>query len=281
MHQKIVDSSVLLLKGAVIGVANIIPGVSGGTLAVVLGIYDRLIEAITGFFEDPAKRLENSVFLVKIFLGAGIAILLLANLMEYLLAEHIYMTMFMFMGLILGGIPVLITTHGDMGIKPPRAASFLLGFCVVVGFTLLGDAGRDSTSSHVALQINGVAGYIMLFLGGFLAGGAMIVPGLSGSFILVLMGQYALIISSIKSLSVRPLALVAIGAFCGIFTFSKIIKLCLEKIPSVTYYFILGLIVASFYKLFPGVPSGGIIALGCLIVFALGAGISYSLSKLS
>ncbi|MBD3380543.1 MAG: DUF368 domain-containing protein [Candidatus Omnitrophica bacterium] len=276
----IVSTAVLMLKGGVIGVANIIPGVSGGTLAVVLGVYDRLIEAITGFFERPEDRLRYLVFLGKIFLGAAVSILLLAGLMDHLLNYHYHKTMFLFMGLILGGVPSVLRSHGDMSLKPARAMAFLLGGAIVIALSVAG--GGEMGQADVTVVVSaGPANRFMMLLSGFFAGGAMIVPGVSGSFVLVLLGRYSEVINAIKSLDTVTLLLVAAGAGLGVLAFSEVIKRCLEKIPAVTYYFILGLIFASFYRIFPGVPSGAAGAALCVLSFLAGAGAGYSMARLS
>jgi putative membrane protein len=283
MPARIKETIVLFLKGCAIGVANIIPGVSGGTLAVILGIYDRLIESIACFFESPGKRKEYIIFLVKVLLGAGTAILLLANLMDFLLTQHFQLTMFAFMGLILGGIPAVWRSHGDMKVRTSRMFVFVLGMIVVLVPALLGSgaAKEAEMSSSVGMAVFGLKESLMLLLGGFLAGGAMIVPGISGSFILVLMGQYAMIIAAIKELSLMPLVFVGSGAMTGILVFSKIIKVCLQKAPATTYYFILGLITASLWEIFPGVPRTAPAVLFAAVMLLGGAGISYLMSMFS
>ena len=282
MPGRIKETVILFVKGLVIGIANIIPGVSGGTLAVVLGLYDRLIESIACFFEAPGKRKEYIIFLANIFSGAGTAILLLANVMDFLLTRHFQVTMFAFMGLILGGIPSIWKSHGDMSIKTTRVFAFVLGMIAVIGPSLLGSGAENGAMPDPAgLSVSGWQGYFMILLAGFLAGGGMIVPGISGSFILVLMGQYAVIISAIKELRAAPIIFTAAGAAAGIFVFSKIIKTCLEKMPAETYYFILGMIAASLWHIFPGTPATTADLLSAAAVFLGGAGVSYQMSRLS
>jgi len=275
------ETAVLLVKGGVIGLANIIPGLSGGTLAVVLGVYDKLIEAIAHFFRDAERRWEHITFLVRIFAGAAIAIFFLSSLMDFLLEYHFNQTMFLFMGLILGGIPPVVRAHEDMKIRTSRILAFVLGMIVVIGLSMLARDCIQSGVSEVSFNALDNKALLMILIAGFFAGGAMIIPGISGSFILVLAGQYAVIIWAVKTLAFKPLIFMAIGAASGILVFSKIIEVCLEKIPSLTYYFILGLILASFYKIFPGVPMNKFAMLYAIGAFACGTGISYGLSKLS
>jgi putative membrane protein len=280
--KRIKETIILLLKGGAIGVANIIPGVSGGTLAVVLGVYDKLIEAISLFFESPDKQKEYSLFLVKVFIGAGLSIVLLSNVMDFLLNQQFSLTMFTFMGLILGGVPSIWKAQDDMNVSLMRVVSFAFG-AVVVLFPIFLGAGAEETGS---LKIEGatvlsVHDYIMLILAGFLAGGGMIIPGISGSFILVIMGQYSTIIAAIKNFAFVPLFFVAVGAMSGIFIFSKIIKVCLDKAPSVTFYFIMGLVIASACALFPGFPGSSGAVLFSVFAFVVGLATAYLMSKVA
>ncbi|MBU0683990.1 MAG: DUF368 domain-containing protein [Candidatus Omnitrophota bacterium] len=281
MKRAIRETVILFIKGGAIGVANIIPGVSGGTLAVVLGVYDRLIEAIAYFFKKPEKRKEYIFFLMKVFTGAACAVILLVNVMDFFLKEHFFETMFLFMGLILGGIPCVVTSHKDMKIRTSRILSFVLGMIIILGLSMLAKKYGGDVVPVLDVSLLNNKALLMIGVAGFLAGGAMIIPGISGSFILVLMGQYAVIISAVKCLAVKPLIFMAIGAGFGILVFSRVIEVCLEKITAITYYFILGMIVASFYKIFPGIPTDKIVVFYCLIMFVIGTGISFLLSKVS
>lgn len=281
MFKSLKNNFTVFLKGGAIGVANIIPGVSGGTIAVVLGIYDKLIESISGFFTEPKKRWGYLVFLIKIFSGAAVFILLLANVMDFMLKQHFAPTMFLFMGLILGGIPVVVRSHGDMALKFSRVIFFLLGAALIFGISFFAKEDGAGAINLESLNTMPMGGLLFLVLAGFLAGGAMIVPGVSGSFILVLIGQYAVIVASIKALAIKPLAAVSVGAAIGILIFSKIIAVLLKKNPAVTYYFILGLIVASLYEIFPGIPLGHEAGLYCGGALLLGSICSWGLARIN
>jgi putative membrane protein len=279
---KIRAAVILFVKGMVVGVANIIPGVSGGTLAVVLGIYDRLIEAISNIFNKTEKRKAYFIFLATIFFGAFSSILLLANVMDYLLTNYYELTLFAFMGLIFGGIPVIWREHSDMEIRASRLVAFSMGILlVIIPAFLVSGGGETPIAGHGEVPVLGIHGYAILILAGFFAGGGMIVPGISGSFILVLMGQYAIIISAVKGFAVAPLIAVASSAAVGILVFSKIIETCLKKVPAGTYYFILGLVIASLWQIFPGVPVNASALLAGGAVFLAGAGVSCLMSKVS
>ena len=278
---KLKDSLILFFKGAAVGIANIIPGVSGGTIAVVLGIYDKLIESIAEFMQNPKKRKEYIVFLAKVCLGAVCAIFLLANVMSYLLESHFSMTMFLFMGFILGGMPAIVKAHDDMKIRTSRIMSFILGMILVLSISII---GRNLSPQEAVFTSGAVltdtSSYIIFFAASFFAGGAMIVPGISGSFILVLLGQYSILVSSVKELRFQAILIAVFGAVLGIFIFSKVIDFLLKRMPTLTYYFIIGLICASFYKIFPGIPKTVFEGAICLLTFSVGTILSYFLSKL-
>lgn len=234
----------LILKGMAIGVANIIPGVSGGTVAVILGVYPTLIESISKFFTNKEKRKDYFVFLLQIGIGAIVGIGIFAKIIEFSMANYFQITMFLFIGLILGGVPVVYNSHKDMSISIARIASFLVAFLVMIGFFLI-DKGESASIQYFGMWV--------YFLSGMVAAGAMIIPGISGSLLLVLIGTYPSIVASVGNINITVLAPVAVGVIVGVLIFAKIIDILLQRAPAVTYYAILGLIVGSFFKLWPGI----------------------------
>ncbi|HOP08930.1 MAG TPA: DUF368 domain-containing protein [Candidatus Methanofastidiosa archaeon] len=261
----------LVLKGCIIGVANIIPGVSGGTLAVVLGIYDRLISSIGNFLFDKENRRGHVIFLAQVALGAAVAIFLLSNLMNYLYENHEYATIFFFMGLIVGSIPTVLKQHTDMRPNMPNILLFIIGFLAILSLELINvsEGGTATGSSEVPL----------LFVAGILSAAAMIVPGFSGSFVLVAIGVYWELIDAVKSLDIVPLISFGIGALIGILVVSKALEKILRRYPSKFYYFILGLVIASIFVIFPGVPADAVVLAKSLASLCAGALISIKLSK--
>lgn len=260
----------LLATGGVIGVANIIPGVSGGTMAVVLGIYERLIEAVGNVATDKERRMEYLVFLGKIGIGAVLAVVALSHLMDYLLTYHEQMTYLFFVGLIAGSVPSVYRAHKEMSPSVAAILSFLAGAALILSFALLFPDVQKSKDINFQFDMS-TAALGMLFISGILAGGSMIVPGISGSFILVLLGQYRVVIKSIKEFNVVLMGIIGVGAIAGIVGFAKLINICLKNFPKETIYFILGLVVASLYPIFPGLPEGGggtAIGLGMIVLGA-------------
>ena len=278
--KKLKNDFLLILKGGAIGVANIIPGVSGGTIAVVLGIYKYLIEAISNFTTNRDRRKEYLLFLIKIAIGALVVIFLSAKLMTYLLENHRIYTYLAFVGLIAGSIPSIYQSQADMKLNFPSVVTFLLGAGIILFFELAFPQveKKEGVEAVFTLSVNSA---LLLGIVGFFAGGSMIVPGISGSFIMLLMGQYYIVTSSIAQRNVVPLGIVGVGIIIGIVAFAKLINFLLKKYPKETFYFILGLVIASLYVLYPGLPESTmqiVVAISITIVCFL---VSFVIGKAS
>lgn len=247
-----------ILRGIVIGIANIIPGVSGGTMAVSMGIYDKLIGAVTGLF----KHFKESIsLLLPLGVGMGIGIVGFGFLLEYLLEYHVLATCLTFVGLILGGLPILwMNLTRNVAKKPSRrigageVISFLVLLAIGVGLPLL----QGSEGAVKTLTLNpGTA--IILFLLGLIASATMVIPGVSGSMVLMVLGYYNTIlalvtgtVTMLKDLDIggvvhNCLLLIpfGVGVVLGIFLIAKIIEYLFQRFPSQTFAAIIGLIVSS------------------------------------
>lgn len=240
-----------ILKGAVIGIANIIPGVSGGTMMVVMGIYDALIHALTHLFKEFKKSIAT---LAPIFIGAAIGIIGLSFLIEKMFEWIPTQTNLLFIGLILGGLPAMTKKVKGEKIQAGHIIAFLVFFAVVVGGAALGSAeGKAADLSINFLSI------LKLFGVGIVASATMVIPGVSGSMMLMLMGYYNPIIEAINDFIRAALAFdmegiwagfcvlcpFGIGVVLGIFIIAKLIEIVFEKFPLYAYWAIIGLIVAS------------------------------------
>ena len=265
----------LTLKGIVIGVANIIPGVSGGTMAVVLGIYDRLIEAIGGFVTDKNQRLSHFLFLFFIVIGAGMGLKGLAPVITYSLDHHVELTMLFFMGLIAGSLPAVIGLSGVKKLSLLDMAALGLGVVLVL---MLGAA--PESKHEIEASANNI-GSLALFVSGILAGGAMIVPGVSGSLVLVLIGAYPVLLYAVDKLDFKLLFILASGGGLGVLIFSILIRFLLKHVPNPTHAFIFGLVGASIIILFRGFPQVEYGWLQGSISFILGAVIAHASGMLT
>lgn len=246
------------LKGIIIGIANIIPGVSGGTMAVSLDIYDRLISSISHLFKNWKASLKT---LAPILVGAGVGVIAFTYTIEFLLSSYTLPTALAFIGLILGGIPGLWESF-QKGLEKQKqtiSISHIIAFTlmfvlVVIVLPILQESGTALT----AIQLDPLS-LIKLFIIGIIASATMIIPGVSGSLILMVLGYYYLIINTITLFitalrtgdmdSLLPnfilLSVFSLGVLIGIFLISKAIEFLFEHYSSVTYSGILGLVVAS------------------------------------
>ena len=240
-----------ILKGMVIGIANIIPGVSGGTMMVAMGIYDKLIHCITHLFSEFKK---NVLFLLPIAIGMLIAVIGGSFGIEYLFKHFPIQTSTLFIGLIIGGLPAIWKNVKGNSIKPGHIIAFLVFFAVVVVMAVIGE--REGNAADLTFNVVNV---MKLFGVGVVAAATMVVPGVSGSMMLMLMGYYNPIISAINDFirslvafdwngimqGIGVLAPFGIGVVVGIFAIAKVIEIIFAKFPLYAYWAIIGLIVAS------------------------------------
>ena len=227
-----------IVKGLVVGVANIIPGVSGGTMAVVMGIYDKLIGAVS----DLRKDFKNSVlYLLPIGIGAVLGIVLFSHLIEFLLRDFTMPTNIFFLGLILGSIPMIY--HRAVREKFKRSvASVFISFAIMMVMTLLQNVSDEGKYLITTLTVGSA---VRLLLSAAVAAACMIMPGISGSMVMVLLGVYTSVLTAISSLNIPILVPVAVGVLIGIFAGAKIIDICMKRYEQQTYFAILGLIAGS------------------------------------
>ncbi len=237
-----------ILKGIFVGAANVIPGVSGGTIAFLLGIYDYLIEAIAEFFTcTKEKRKKYFIFLIQIGVGVLLGIYLFAKAVSYSYEYYPEPTNFFFIGLIIATLPFILKENkGEVG--KVSIGMFIIGFVLVILLDKMNDNGLQREGEIV---IN-FAYSLKLYVCGTIAAGAMVVPGISGSLLLVLLGEYHNVLNFINNREVVPLAIIAIGVVTGILFIAKIIDFLLKKHRNSTIFFILGLIAASIYVIWPG-----------------------------
>ncbi|MDN5314858.1 MAG: putative rane protein [Clostridiales bacterium] len=275
-------------KGIVIGVANIIPGVSGGTMAVSMGVYDKLISAVT----ELKKNFKQSIiFLLPYLIGAVAGIALLSFVVRYTLTTWPLQTAGLFIGLILGGLPVILQNFRGQKISIHHGIAFLLFFALVIVMSL--GQGNESTATDFILS-PGIM--IQLFFVGIIAAATMIIPGVSGSMVLMILGFYNGIISNISSFIEAIVSFdtgaiahgfgvfvpFGIGILIGIAVIAKIIKWLFEHAPVLTYSAILGLIIASPIAIFleTGIQDTDFLQITVsIITLAIGFGIAFFLAR--
>lgn len=240
------DTIILILKGIAMGIGNAIPGVSGGTIAVVTKIFDRLVEAIT---PNIKKLLKNMPFLIPVGIGMVIGIFCTSLILKKLFETYYVPTQLFFLGLIIGSIPTILheCKKETPKIRPVNLIPFFIGAAFMVLLLFLNEGGSMFAEGAV-LTARDIILYIIM---GFIAAAAMVIPGVSGSMIMKVFGAYDSVISAVANLDIAVLAVFAVGAVIGIFTAVKIIDVLLKKFRQGTYCLILGLIMGSVAHIFP------------------------------
>ena len=240
-----------VLKGIVIGISNILPGVSGGTMAVSMGIYDKLIHCINHLFKDFKK---NLLFLFPIAVGMVIAIIASAFGIDYLFETFPFQTNLLFIGLILGGLPAIYEKVKGTTVRPGHILCVVLLFLLVIGMALLNDK-----QGGAAVIGTGMMDLVKLFLVGVIAAATMVIPGVSGSIMLLLLGYYNPILDAIKEFvaallkwDMEAMAKVlfllipfGIGVIVGIVLIARLMEFVFQKYPNYAYWSIIGLLLAS------------------------------------
>ena len=247
MERGLKDYALLMLKGVGMGAADVVPGVSGGTIAFIVGIYDELIDSIKSINGKSLKlfftgkwgafwKAINGNFLISLLAGIGISVFSLAKIITWLLTDHPVMVWAFFFGLVLASTWFVGKDIKEWNKKTIPA--FIIGVAVAYYITV---ATPAETPSNL----------FFIFLCGAIAICAMILPGISGSFILVLLGKYFFIMEAVKTLDITVLLVFFVGAFIGITSFSRILSYALKHFRNITLAVLTGFMLGSLNKVWP------------------------------
>lgn len=281
--KKILDKFLLIIKGIVMGLANVIPGVSGGTLAIILGIYDKLIDAISSIIK---KFKENFVFLILVLIGMGIGIILGAKVVDFGLSKFPLATILLFVGMIIGGIPLLFK---KINTSLKSFSNYIIFIIIFVAFLLYSLFAKEHT---ISVQNIEWYHYLIFFLVGIVGAATMLMPGISGSLTLMAMGYYDLIVRDcVKNIldfdhlvfHLQVLIPFGIGCIFGLVIVAKLINYLLKHFEVKTYFAIFGFIFASLIIIFTNNLTNynfNVIEfiIGIILLF-IGFSFSYSLSN--
>lgn len=247
MERKLKDYALLMLKGMGMGAADVVPGVSGGTIAFIVGIYDELINTIKSINLQSLKLLftfkfkefwkaVNGNFLFSLFAGIAISVFSLAKLITYLLVAHPILVWAFFFGLVLAS--TWFVAKDIEGWNWKTVLSFIIGAVIAYYITVVTPAETPTN-------------LLFIFLCGAIAICAMILPGISGSFILVLLGKYHYIMDAVKGLDLLILCVFGAGALVGITSFSRVLSYALKHFRNVTMAVLAGFMLGSLNKVWP------------------------------
>ena len=300
-----------IIIGIIIGISNIVPGVSAGTMFVILGIFKKLIDQV-GLCLDEVKTMVKNItkfkeknggiravgimfknifmsqktFLIPIAIGMIFAIYFVAKLFSILNPEQILYRNYIFLGLILGGIPALfkeLKKGTDIANIKKRKISIyifmIIGFAMMFGLYLLKVNGIGLRK--VGYEELSITMALPLFLVGAVAAASMVIPGISGSMVVLILGYYELMTVSISKLNMIFIIPFAIGILVGIMAILKLIKYLLDKHYTRTYSCIVGFVVGSLLMVFPGLPVGVMGYVITIVCIAIGVMLSYMVEKYS
>lgn len=276
-----------LLRGIVIGIANIIPGVSGGTMMVSMGIYDTLIYCITHLFSEFKRSILT---LLPYLIGMLIGIFALASLLTYCFAHFPLPTSTTFIGLILGGLAPILHKVDKKKVNTLAVLIFIAFFALIIVMALSNPAGNDGRITVNAGEMG------ILLIMGIIASGTMLIPGVSGSMVLMLMGYYRPVLASVNdfkdgllggnlALAGQQLLILipfGIGVLLGIYFVAKLIEWLLARWPTQTYCAVLGLVIASPIAILLRTDLGNInvgAILASIATFAIGFALAAWLAK--
>lgn len=226
---------ILFIKGIIIGIGKVIPGVSGAVLAIILKVYDEGINKIVNIFKEPKK---NIPYLLIIGTGILLGILIFSNIINYALNNYYAITMLFFIGLIIGGIPSIL--------KEVNKKDYIISLIILIIFTII---SLININNNYILK-NNFIDYIIFFIGGIIETCGTVIPGLSSTALLLILGIYNKIIESISNISkliidYKILLPFILGITSSIILVSKTISIALKKYKKKTYSVILGLILSS------------------------------------
>ena len=274
-----------IIGGIAIGIANVIPGVSGGTMMVILGIFNRMMEAISGIFKrvNPNRK-GDIIFIFQVLVGAAIGIVGFAKILEILFEYYPTQTIYWFIGLIAFSIPLFV--KGEMKGEKLAIVPFVCGLAIIFGLEFL-NPGEGNTVVNPDFPPLSSGLFIKMVIIGAISGATMIMPGVSGSMVLLILGEYYLFksyLAHVTSFSldvIMPLGFMAIGIAFGIVVSAKLCQYFTRTHKAGFLSLILGLIIASSLVLIPfDVSYDFNLILTSLLAALFGGIIVFGLSKI-
>ena len=256
-------------KGVIVGGTMLVPGVSGGSMAIILGIYDDLIYSVSSFMKHKRASL---MFLILFSLGGALGMFLFSRPILYMIETFPKPTLYFFMGAVLGSVPMIFRKSELKGFSIRGLCYVVAGVVIVMGVSFVPAVGSDS-----ALEAD-ITGMAFLALAGFIAAIALVLPGISVSYLLLILGLYDETMTAISQMYMPFLLPLGIGLVLGIILTTKILEKAMTEYPQPTYLMILGFVLGSLGEVFPGVPAGAEMIV-CIITLAAGIGIIYFISN--
>ncbi|HIU63608.1 MAG TPA: DUF368 domain-containing protein [Candidatus Avacidaminococcus intestinavium] len=244
MHK---EKIIIILKGMLIGVTMLVPGVSGGSMAIILGIYNKLVAAVSSFFKH---KKESVIFLTLFMLGSGSGMILFAKPLLQLIEKFPMPMLYFFMGTVAGSVQ-LILRQAEV-----RYLSWKVAFYILLGIAIVQLLAMLPLDFFRADPSGGSTSILLLLTAGFISAIALVLPGISVSYMLLMLGIYDTTMRSISELNFPFLVPLGIGVILGVLLTTKILETLMLKHPRPTYLMIFGFVLGSLGELYPGLPAG-------------------------
>jgi putative membrane protein len=258
--------------GIVLGTVNIIPGISGGTVAVLLNIYEKILNSVS-----LVNIRGNLAFLIPLGFGAVCGVFSFSKIMTFLLSNYSMVMYYIFMGMIVGCIPIIYKRAKYDKLKSRNIAVFAVSFAFMLYLAYIDDG---SLTNKTLAQLGGIDPPLLawLFFAGFVSAIAMVLPGISGSLILLALGAYTVSLEAVSTLNLTIIFTVGAGVLFGALAGIKLIKKMLRSHPQALYCSILGLVAGSIFTIYPGFSpnSEGVL---CIALALLTAALTFFFSK--
>jgi putative membrane protein len=252
-----------IIKGFIIGASMLVPGVSGGTMAIILGVYNEMIHAVSTLKQ---KFKENGLLLIIYGISALVGILFFAKPMLAAVTLWNKPMMYLFMGAIIASIPPLYRRVRVARIRPVNMLVAVFGAALGVCIKFLPEG------LFIPSQALSIGGVLLLLVAGVIIAIALVLPGISASYILLMMGMYDLTLLALQQLDLPYLIPLVIGILSGTYFTAGVLERQMERHPQFTYMLIIGFMIGSLVEVFPGMPEG-IESIYCLLTFIIGLGV--------
>lgn len=256
------------IKGMLIGIGAVAPGVSGGTLAVIFGLYERITDAIGNVFRNFRG---NLIFFLPVILGGGFGVLAFSNIMKYLFLNYEVQVKYLFIGLMIGTLPSVFKEANKKGFRNIYILPCIIAFAVTILLIVFENSG-------INVFPEAGNGLLQLLSYGAIIGIGTIVPGISASFVLMYMGAYQIILEGVAAFNLTVLIPVGVGFVVSIVAFANIVSRLFKRFYGYTYYMVLGFVLGSIVAIFPGIGFN-LIYLASTLLFILGLYVSLRLSS--
>lgn len=257
--------------GLIIGIASITPGMSGGALAAALGLYERMVQAISHPLRDLRR---NLVFLLPVGIGAAVGVVGFSNVMEWLMQQAPNQVKWLFLGLVAGSVPALVRTADSRGF---RRHWLLYTLVALAGLPLLGLLQQSWSAAPLS---GGSSGYLACLGYGLMLAVGTIVPGISTSFILMAFGVYDQLLRAMAGLDLRILIPTGLGFCIGVLLLARLVEMLFRRFHSQAYYTVLGFLLGSALLILPRPVLGWLLLLD-IGLFSLGVAVSLLMLRLS